>query len=119
MQINLSGLAKALNCSRQYANKLSRMDGFPYLQKPGLNGATRWLVDVGQVRRWLEGRDLARHEEQQCAEEMSRREMEYRVFWKECLRRGYRPDEISAIRDSCSVDQLRRKACRMGFSIEQ
>lgn len=118
MQTNLSGLAEALGFSRQNANRLSRLPGFPYLRKPGEQGATRWLVDVGQVRRWLEKREEMAVAEADWSLERGKTERVYRDFWSQLLRRGYRPSEISYIRDRCyGVEDLKREAKRRGIRL--
>lgn len=118
MQTNLSGLGKALGFSRQHANRLSREDGFPYLQKPGERGATRWLVDTSQVRRWLEEREIEKVEAAADREAWALEERLYREFWNQLLWRGYDPILISSIRDKClNVEQLKKKAKELGFSL--
>jgi hypothetical protein len=118
MACNLSQLAKAMKYSRQHVNRLAHEPGFPYLRKPGKDGSTRWEVDPGQVRRWLEARDLAAHERQQERERLAEIEMAYRRFWTEALRRGYKPEDIAYIRNRCDgIEALRAKARRMRIEI--
>ena len=119
MQSNLSGLGKALGFSRQYANKLSQEPGFPYLQKPGEQGATRWLVDVGQVRRWLEERDAEAAELARDREAFARQERASRDFWCKLLHQGYQPEDIKSIRDGCfTVEDLQREARRLRITLD-
>ena len=119
MQTNLSGLAEALGFTRQYANRLSKAADFPYLQKPGEQGAKRWRVDVGQVRRWLEEKDAEKVQAEHNRRALAREEQAYRNFWRIALNQGYTPDHIAYYRDRCeTMEQLEKQARRMGFSLD-
>jgi hypothetical protein len=118
MPCNLSQLAKAMKVSRQRVNQLAREPDAPYLAKPGEKGATRWQVDPRQVMRWLEGRDQRAAEERERSQQYALEEAYSRAFWRECLRRGWRPDEISMMRDKCgTIEQLRLRAKRLGINL--
>jgi hypothetical protein len=116
--MNLNELAKALGCSRQRTHQLAHEPGFPYLKKPRERGATRWDVDAGQVRRWLEQRDEERELDRRHRIKSASEDMLYRKFWVALLRRGYQPEDIARIRDKCmTVSELRERAKRMRIEL--